>query len=238
MKILWSFVIFLTVFLSGCENKNLEAENKQLEARIKQLEVENKQLDAKTKLLDMEKAQLEAKNKQLDTEKTQLQQDLSKIAAEEQKQKNRISPLQRDQLTKLLDSGSRLNSAVKDGVTLQNFRTLFTEFNGAVALATANWPQNVSTDPKANLEDAAKCWSFSQEVWSQKNEFEKVFSGFFVSDTPIPTSIKPLIKTSEYVGHDGVKLEQAPWSALQIGLATGSTLFKTAQTEILNELNK
>ncbi len=196
-----------------------------------QLKSENKQLESENK-------QLESENRQLESEKIVLQRDQSKAIAEETERKNRISPLQRDQMTKLLDSGSRVNSAVTDGVSLQNFRILHAEFNGAVALVVANWPSIISKETKEKLQKSAECLSFSQEIWGLKIEYGKTFSGFFVSDTPIPEPLKSLIKIQEYKSPDGRVLEQGPWGSMQIGLTVGSALFESAQAEILTELNR
>jgi hypothetical protein len=224
MKFTAGILVIGLLSLTACKDKQQEAINEQLEAEKAQLEVE--------------KAQLEAKNKQLEIEQINLQRDLNKAVAEEQNRKNRISPLQRDQMIKLLDSGSRVNSACADGVSLQNFRISHSEFSGAVALVVANWPQSISKDIKEELLKCAECWSFSLKVWGNKIEYEKTFSGFFVSDTPIPEPLKPLIRTTDYTGAGGEVLKQASWGSLNLGLTVGSTHFENAQSKMLAELNK
>ena len=164
---------------------------------------------------------------------------LEQIKTEEQERKKKISPLQRQHLTKLLDSGSRVNAAVAAGVSLQNFRELHAAFNGDVALATSNWPSALSADTKKNLQEAAICWSFAQEVWGIKIEYERDSpDGFFVADTPIPDAFKHLVSTHKYTKSNGEKLDKAPWGTLRIGLTVGSQRFEAAQGELLSKLNE
>ena len=211
MKALLTVCAFFAVLSTGCKDKQLEAEHKELQAE----------------------------HKELDSTRNDLLSQLDRIKAEEQERKNRLSPLQRQQFAKLLDSGSRVNAAVKSGVSLQNFRTLHAEYNGAVSLASSNWPQAISIGTKKKLEEAAECWSFSQEIWGDKIVYEKdIPGGFFVSDQPIPGPLKGLIKTHQYNSINGKKLEQAPWTSFQIGLTVGSRRFEDAQSELLKELNE
>jgi hypothetical protein len=222
MNALIKYLTLISIFiLFGCEEKKtstVAAQKAEIEA-------------AKNK-------QLESEVEQLKSEKTELQRELTRLTTAEQEAKTRVSPFQRDQIVKLLESGSRENSATTAGVSLQNFRILHADFNGAVELVVANWPKNISLELKKKLEDAAKCWSFSQEVWGDKIQYEKDFNGFFVSDTPIPEPLKAFIKTHEYQSPNGKNLEQAPWGSLRIGLTVGSSLFESFRAEMLTELNK
>lgn len=193
----------------------------------------------KAEIVAAKNKQLELEVEQLKSEKAELQRELTKLTTTEREAKTRVSPFQRDQIVKLLESGSRENSATTAGVSLQNFRILHADFNGAVELVVTNWPKSISLELKKKLEDAAKCWSFSQEVWGDKIQYEKDFSGgFFVSATPIPEPLKAFIKTHEYQSPDGKILEQAPWGSLRIGLTVGSSLFESVRAEMLTELNK
>lgn len=142
------------------------------------------------------------------------------------------------QLTKLLESGSRLNSAVQDGLSLQSLGTLYPDFNGAVSLAVANWPQSIPKRTKAKIEDAAKSWSFAQKAWAFKIKCKSYGEGFSTSIMPIPEPLKPLIKTSDGADYTGKAIKIAPWLAYQTALTAGSAYFEASRTEILKELNR
>lgn len=214
----------LAVLVAGCKDEKLEAAYQQLEGKYKLLQAEYERLQS-------EKIQVEAA-------RSDLLSQLEKMKTEEQERKSRISPLQRQQLAKLLDSGSRVNAAVAAGVTLMNFRELHAAFNGDVALVASNWPRSLPEETKKKLQEAAECWSFSQEVWGAKIQYEDDFPGFFVSDTPIPAPLKHLVKTFIYTDLTGSKHESASWIAIQIGLTVGSQQFEAAQSKLLNELNE
>jgi hypothetical protein len=221
----------LAVILSGCKDEKLESQYKQLEYDYNQIEEKYKQLETECERIKSEKSEVEVA-------RNHLLSQLEKIKYEEQERKKKISPLQRQQLVKLLDSGARVNAAVTDGVNLQSLRELHASFNGDVALVTSNWPRSFPDSTKIKLQEAAQCWSFAQAVWADKIQYEDTFDGFFVSDTPIPGPIKHLVKTSIYTGSGGKKLEQGPWEALRIGLTVGSQRFESAQGELLNQLNE
>jgi hypothetical protein len=147
----------------------------------------------------------------------------------------KISPHQRQQMTKLIETGSRLNVAVKAGVSFNEFEKLFVEYNAAYELVNSNFPEALSAKAKEALKESKSCWSFAEKAWRLEKEYGEY------ADWPleIPNSLIKLLPTStsnvngKFGGREVVGVKNAAAS----GLSGGSNQFETLLPEFNKVLN-
>lgn len=85
------------------------------------------------------------------------------------------SPTQ-TQIHKVLEIGSRLNSATEAGLNYSEFRQSVLDYFGALNLALEMWPKEMSQDAKQNLIDAGAAWRFSLVLWAEEMRTDKLTS--------------------------------------------------------------
>ena len=78
-----------------------------------------------------------------------------------------LTPAQ-SQVIKVIEIGSKLNSATEAGLSYSEFRSSVLEFVGALDLAVEMWPQDFSQSAKQGLLDSKKIWLFTKDLWADK----------------------------------------------------------------------
>lgn len=158
------------------------------------------------------------------------------------------SPTQ-TQIHKVLEIGSRLNSATEAGLNYSEFRQSVLDYFGALNLALEMWPKEMSQNSKQNLIDAGALWSFSLFLWNDENENKRKYPELYIRGLSAEVAEDPLKKLPERFrgdfplseGHSLVsrfgKVEGIPkhlsyaGTAKALGLA--SNTFKEARSELV-----
>jgi hypothetical protein len=147
----------------------------------------------------------------------------------------KTSPHQRQQLAKLLESGTRLNSAVKAGVSFKEFQNLFAEYNAAIELVNSNLPEALSAQAKENINESKSCWSFAEKAWGLEVKY-----GRNVDDWPleIPNALSKVLPTRKApVGAFAGKEVANVSEAVKAGLTVGTVHFELLKSDLNKLLN-
>jgi hypothetical protein len=146
----------------------------------------------------------------------------------------KTSPHQRQQLAKLLESGSRLNAAVKAGVSFNEFEKLLAEYNTAIELVNSNLPEALSAQAKENINESKSCWSFAERAWGLENKY-----GSHV-DWPleIPNTLSKVLPTKKadngaFAGKEVANVSKAA----KAGLTVGTVHFELLKPDLNKLLN-
>jgi hypothetical protein len=72
------------------------------------------------------------------------------------------------QILKVVELGSKLNSATEAGLSYSEFRSSVLEYVGALDLAIEMWPHDLSPSVKQGLLDSKQVWLFTKDLWAEK----------------------------------------------------------------------
>ena len=72
------------------------------------------------------------------------------------------------QIMKVLELGSKLNTATEVGLSYEEFKSSLLEYVGALDLAVEMWPKDLSLTAKQSLLDSKKVWLFTMLLWKDK----------------------------------------------------------------------
>jgi hypothetical protein len=235
MNMKFAAYLSLLFFFTGCKDEGLETRYKQLESECKQLESDYKQLESEHKQLAIEHNYLEISKKEQEYTLNNIKIKLDQIEQDEQKRQNRLTPLQRQNLSKVLESGAKINAAVKSGIDHNSFKILYADFNGDVALALQNWPQAMPLECKKAITESSKAWEIG--LWLSQSRVENVTRTGSYGKIAIPLELKDSFGgKNEFDNYVMSYVEFGTY--IKMGLNAGSSRFENAQKMLIEELNK
>jgi hypothetical protein len=150
----------------------------------------------------------------------------------------KASPLQRQQLAKLLESGSRLNSAVKASVTFKDFEKLYAEYASAIELVNSNWPESLSANTKKYMLKSGHYWNVAQKAWSVEKSIGAGGDIDFPVDLFNIPELLPAITTkiADSGANKGEKVAKLE-TIQQLGFKAGALSFELLTTDLNKILN-
>lgn len=79
------------------------------------------------------------------------------------------------QVIKVVELGSKLNSATEAGLSYSEFRSSVLEFVGALDLAIEMWPKDLPASAKQQMLNSKEVWLFTKNFWEDKVDKEARF---------------------------------------------------------------
>ncbi len=149
----------------------------------------------------------------------------------------KISAVFQSQVMKLLEVGTKLNSASSEGVAFASFNEMLEDVNGAFELCETMWPETFSTDAKNCFQRALEGWNFTRKLWAVKisgaNNSMKL--GALMSEVPyedMPDEFKNLVTWES--GVEGRRMIN--YDKISDCLSYSSALFEEARKNLLSAL--
>ncbi len=153
-----------------------------------------------------------------------------------------ISPLLRQQFTRIVEEGTKLNSMTEQGVNYGDFNDQLAEVRGAYDLAVAEWPAGFAPKAKLDLAQAFKGWELTSDLWALKigkkdNPVEPDINGYTRYVDYGGEALVIEIHPKDYLVEQYSEKKFLPFDDnLGVLLALASKYFETGRTLLLEKL--
>lgn len=147
-----------------------------------------------------------------------------------------LSQVFQDQLMKLIEAGSKLNSATDEGVNYTGYTSMLSDVRGSYSLAETMWPEGFDTNAKALMAEAVSVWNFEGKMWNKKiaREIWWYDSDAETALMQTPEDFRASITISNIDGSKGIN----PDLEIGKGMAYAGEKFKEARAALLAALSK
>ncbi len=154
----------------------------------------------------------------------------------------KLSAVFQSQIMKLLEVGTKMNSASSEGVSFSNLSDMLDDVNGAFELCETMWPEGFSTDARSSFEQALAGWNFTRKLWSvkiSKAKYDFVIGARLdeISYEAMPDDFKALVSTEDVEWTEDDKTDkQVNFDNISLCLTYSSSKFQLARKSLLEAL--
>lgn len=154
----------------------------------------------------------------------------------------KLSAVFQSQVMKLLEVGTKINSASSEGVSFASFNNMLEDVNGAFELCETMWPENFSTDAKTSFQQALAGWNFTRKLWGVKISDAKYDfkHGARMHEIPyedMPDDFKALVSTEDCEWTEDDKSDkQVNYDQISLCMSYSSAKFEEARKGLLAAL--
>lgn len=154
----------------------------------------------------------------------------------------KLSAVFQSQVMKLLEVGTKLNSASSEGVSFASFNNMLEDVNGAFELCETMWPEGFSNDARSSFKKTLAGWNFTRKLWENKisNAKYDFVDGARLHNIPyedMPEDFKELVPTEDVDWTEDDKTDKhVRFDKLSLCLTYSSLNFEIARKSLLEAL--